>query len=202
MDQATRLFYIRKTLLQLLTDRDYLVAQSARDETLEDFTQRFSNAPNRDTLTMFHRKKDDPSVTIFVFFPDEAKVGVKTIRSYVLKMKDEKVARGIVVVQSGMSPIAKQVLSEIQAKYKIETFTETELLVNITEHQLVPKHLLLTNEEKKALLERYKLKEGQLPRIQISDPVARYYGLERGSVVKIVRPSETAGRYVTYRLVN
>jgi DNA-directed RNA polymerase I, II, and III subunit RPABC1 len=110
------------------------------------------------------------------------------------------VQRGIVIYQQNITPSANKVFSAASQRVQIETFQESELLVNITQHQLVPKHTVLAIEEKTKLLETYRLKETQLPRIQMIDPVARYYGLKRGQVVKIVRPSETAGRYVTYRL--
>ena len=124
-----------------------------------------------------------------------------SVQEYAQRMKEEKVSRAIIVVQQHMTPFARQSLLETErSKFHMEQFHEQELLVNITEHVLVPQHQLLSDDEKKALLERYKVKDGQLPRIQVHDPVARYYGLKRGMVVRIIRPSETAGRYCTYRL--
>ena len=113
----------------------------------------------------------------------------------------EEVKRAILVINGKFSNFAKQTLAEVSQSFTIEHFLENELLVDITEHELVPQHVVLSDEEKAALLARYKLKEAQLPRIQLGDPIARFFGMTRGQVVKIIRPSETAGRYVTYRYV-
>ena len=53
-------------------------------------------------------------------------------------------------------------------------------MVNITEHELVPKHEVLSDKAKHGLLTKYRVKDNQLPRIQVSDPIARYYGVKRG----------------------
>lgn len=46
---------------------------------------------------------------MFVFFPDEPKVGIKTIKNYCTRMQEENISRAIIVVQGGMTPSAKQV---------------------------------------------------------------------------------------------
>ena len=46
---------------------------------------------------------------MFVFFPEEAKIGIKTIKTYCQRMQEENITRAIIVVQVGMTPSAKQV---------------------------------------------------------------------------------------------
>ena len=82
-------------------------------------------------------------------------------------MKAEAVSRAIMVIASNLTPFAKQCLLDLMPKLHIEQFTENELLVNITQHVLVPEHRILTKEEKQTLLDRYKVKDTQLPRIQV-----------------------------------
>ncbi|MBZ3876336.1 DNA-directed RNA polymerases I, II, and III subunit RPABC1 [Sciurus carolinensis] len=189
----------------LCHDRGYLVTQDELDQTLEEFKAQFGDKPSegrprRTDLTVLVAHNDDPTDQMFVFFPEEPKVGIKTIKVYCQRMQEENITRALIVVQQGMTPSAKQSLVDMAPKYILEQFLQQELLINITEHELVPEHVVMTKEEVTELLAR-KLRENQLPRIQAGDPVARYFGIKRGQVVKIIRPSETAGRYITYRLV-
>jgi DNA-directed RNA polymerases I, II, and III subunit RPABC1 len=194
--EISRMFRIRRTILELLRDRGYIVLDNEQDleMTRDEFSQRFIAANgSRESLTMLKQKADDPNDQIYVFFPEEAKgksVGVKPITAKVDRMERDRIDRAIMILQTGLTPHAKQAVERLSAgqRLRMEVFFENELLVNITRHILVPTHEVMSEEDKRALLKRYKLKESQLPRIQRSDPIARYYGLVPGMVVKITRP--------------
>uniref|UniRef100_A0A7S3L7Y3 DNA-directed RNA polymerases I, II, and III subunit RPABC1 n=1 Tax=Amphora coffeiformis TaxID=265554 RepID=A0A7S3L7Y3_9STRA len=198
--EAAKLFRVYRTMANMLDRRGYMVPKDLRDLTPSEFKDKFGEYPVRKDLTILVAKPDDESHQLFVFFPDDERLGVKPIKTFLDRMKAESVFNAIIVLREGITPYAKQALQEMSDQFRIEHFKEGELLVDITKHQLVPDHQVLTPNEKTALLKRYRLKENQLPRIQPNDPIARFFGMKRGQVVKIIRPSETAGRYVTYRI--
>jgi DNA-directed RNA polymerase subunit H len=72
---------------------------------------------------------------------------------------------------------------------------------SVFNHELVPKHVVLNQEEAEELLNKHHIKPHQLPYIKVSDPAVREIGAKPGQIVKIIRKSPTAGEYVYYRLV-
>ncbi|GAA5859528.1 hypothetical protein JCM8547_006864 [Rhodosporidiobolus lusitaniae] len=202
--ETARLFRVSRTVHELVKDRGYAIAEDEIKMTLDEFKAQHApggTAIDKAKINFQASKADtDKDESIYVFYAEEASVGIKTMRKFIDILESQKIQRGILIYKTSMTPSANKVITAMSQQFSIEAFQESELLVNITHHVLVPKHEVMTAAEKKALLERYRLKDTQLPRIQIHDPVARYYGLKRGQVVKITRASETAGRYVSFRL--
>ena len=191
-------FKIRKTVLQMLRDRNYNVQE---EELNMDYnTWKNSVKTKKEALSFYSNNKDDREKTIYIEYIDTPKLNYDEILNFSQKIESKKVENGIMIIKGILTPNARKKLKEINEKLHIEYFEEKELIVNITEHELVPKHIVLNKEEKKKLLEKYRLEESQLPKILITDTVAKYLGLRRGEVVKIIRASETAGTYITYRI--
>lgn len=145
-------------------------------------------------------KNGNTTDKIYIFFPqNSSKVGVLAIRQYIKDMQSANTERAIIVVKEEITAFAKQIFTE--TKQIIEYFKENEILIDITQHVLVPKHELLDEEEKKELLSVYNIKELNLPKILGSDPVSKYFGARKGQVFKITRNSESSGKTVYYRVV-
>ncbi|OYT40045.1 MAG: DNA-directed RNA polymerase subunit H [Desulfurococcales archaeon ex4484_58] len=73
--------------------------------------------------------------------------------------------------------------------------------INILEHELVPKHEVLSPEEASKVLKRLNIKPTQLPWISIDDPIVRLIKAKPGDIIKITRKSPTAGESIAYRYV-
>jgi len=72
-------------------------------------------------------------------------------------------------------------------------------MFKVTDHEMVPRHEVLTPQERKEILETLGVAKDQLPFIKESDPVAKEMGAKAGDVVRIIRKSQTAGQTVYYR---
>ncbi|KAF1848462.1 RPB5 subunit of DNA-directed RNA polymerase [Cucurbitaria berberidis CBS 394.84] len=222
-----RMWRVWRTAKEMMNDRGYLVIEDDMTLSLEDFAQKyaredgepdrsrlnFSCQPSEEMLLKYTpaptKKEPNPTPeigTIWIEFNSDENVGLKQLRDYMGHLLNGSFYSGIMVTVKPMTGMAIRLLRGATGmsdgpKGGVEVFVEQDLLVNITKHELVPKHVLLSAEEKDQLLQRYRLKQTQLPRIQSTDPVAKYLGLRRGAVVKIIRKSETAGRYASYRWV-
>ena len=200
-DLTEKLFAIRTTVLEMMVDRGYIVSQAESGMDLAKFMTTYGKPPPLKALTLLFQKKEDSSENILVFWDDSDKVGVRPIKKYVEAMEETKVYRAILILRYGITSYARQAIQEIHP-YRIEYFLEKELVVNITRHALVPKHELTSEHVKNLVITKYTKGDPQrLPRISVTDPVARYLGVAVGELLKITRPSETAGLYVTYRIV-
>ena len=82
-----------------------------------------------------------------------------------------------------------------------EVFFDEELYVNIIDHDLQPKFEILSKEESENYYKSYKTKKFEIPKMLSTDPIARYYALKGGEIVRIIRSSITSGYIVSYRIV-
>jgi DNA-directed RNA polymerase subunit H (RpoH/RPB5) len=84
---------------------------------------------------------------------------------------------------------------------KVRYFQAASIVNNPLNHILVPKHEKVPAEDEDALLKGMYATKAQLPLIRFhEDPIARMLGLVPKDIVRITRPSLTAGENIGYRL--
>lgn len=111
----TLLYRVRKTVLQMLKDRGYVISEKKLAQTKAEFETSYNG--RRESLNMLLTKRaapgqavveDDSSQKILVFFPDQEKLNIEGINSISLVMLENNVSNAIVVIK-GTTSISKRV---------------------------------------------------------------------------------------------
>lgn len=129
--------------------------------------------------------------------PGEATVGINSINRLAKAMKDAEIERGIIVTDGRYTHAVKQGAK----KKKIELLPKTFPAFDLFQHKLVPKHEILSEEDKTELLTKYKVQPYQLPQISSLDPTVKAIGAKPGDILRVIRKSPTAGEHVAFRYV-
>lgn len=84
----------------------------------------------------------------------------------------------------------------------VEIFMLKDLLFNVSRHEFVPRHEVISDpEEIGAIMRTYDLKyKTQMPIILRTDPMSRYLDIKSGEIVRITRNSVAAGESLVYRV--
>ncbi|CAJ2671615.1 unnamed protein product [Trifolium pratense] len=198
--ESHRYYLSRKTTLEMLKDRGYSIPSDEIQRSLDEFRQIHGQSPDVDRLRFTATHTTDPSKRILVIFTGPGIVKVNVVRNIAGQIVNRDTLTGLILIVQNQ--ITSQALKAINLlNFKVEIFQITDLLVNVTKHVLKPKHQVLTDKQKKNLLKKYDIQEKQLPRMLQTDAIARYYGLQRGQVVKVTYTGEITQMHVTYRCV-
>jgi DNA-directed RNA polymerase subunit H len=127
----------------------------------------------------------------------EATVGIAAMNTLYKILKEKELERAIVVTEGRYTHAVKQGAK----KKKVELLLKSFPVFDIFEHALVPKHEILSVEEKSELLSQYKVQPYQMPQVKSTDPAVKAIGAKPGDVLKIIRKSSTAGEHIAYRYV-
>jgi len=145
----------------------------------------------------YNIKMKDKKTAILWAVTTGGTVGVAYITQLKKAMDDAKIENGIITTIGKYTHTAKK----RSKQHGIELIPKIFPSFPIFNHEFVSKHELLNPEEKIKFLEEHKMKPHQLPRINVFDPAIIAVGGKPGDIVRVIRNSQTAGKFVSYRYI-
>lgn len=202
----------RKTVIEMLTDRNYITKDIISDLPNDLFIKLWAKFTNDATVfdiecensigeriyvkyikTHIISKKKDNIKALKL-----SKVHTKLCESQDLLFNDKII---YVICDTQYTDIMTTYEDFINKNKNVEIFDIKRLLINITKHSYVPQHIKLSITDVNTLKKNLYLQSiFKLPAISTKDPVARYYNLKHGEVFQIIRPSRSHGVHISYRV--
>ena len=188
MPNYSNLIKSRETIIEMLNDRGYKLTNYSIEITLDEIKESYTK--NKINLST----QDGKINTIFWDEP----LNISKINNHITKLKKDNLNLVLVIlgrnnVDDEITISQKRNLDSIFGKINYEIFYIDELVFNITKHHYVPTHILLNEKESEIIYNSY---GKNLPLIDKSDIIVRYYGGKIGNIFKIIRPNNLYYRKV------
>jgi DNA-directed RNA polymerase I, II, and III subunit RPABC1 len=138
------------------------------------------------------KKQNNNIVSVFFF---TSKIGINEIKNLFQIIKDEEINHYILITKKKITSYAQKEMKILSKGIEKELFYFDDLMINITKHNLVPKHILLTNEESRLFIKNIGKK---IPYIKVNDPICKFYNGKIDQIFKIYRKNEIYYRIVVH----
>ena len=190
---------VKTNIIKMLSDRGFIEPQNVDGyikmltDNDEDTDMEFQINLDNDTNYNTHI----PNKVVYVKFFDQKIISVSKnspIGNFITKyFNDYKI-----IIVDNINPKTEQTINNY--KTQTEIFKFKSLVNRVITHHLVPKHEVLTDEEKINFQNEFNVEDKDLPLIYSSDAVAKYYNVKQGNVCKITRMSKVSGEAIFYRI--
>ena len=214
--EISTLYKIKKTQLKMLKLRGYDITREAHILTwnLHDFANIYINFAKSKNMSVrsclsqiYDANAKNKLPACCVYYADvltKQTFGKDDFCTFIEYLDKYSIRNGILITSKQLSSDAKKHKKKLSA-YSIQVFLDREIEINPTEHYLVPKHIIVTDEERKNLESTNKnFNIADLPLIPPSDAIIKYIGAKKGEIIKIERFNILNGmvhKYIAYRVV-
>lgn len=208
------LYTIKHNQVRMMLDRNYVVDDTEMlilHMDLNTFEHYLNKLPGESYDKLNHGYYNSNNELIYVLYIGRFKTSKSNyltyeemLRSIQFITKNITICRHYLLIME-VPPNSKAESAINFTDVFIERFLFNDLLYNPLNNFLVPKHELVSDKDKKDILERNRLNLNDLPGISYEDPIVRYYGAVPGQLFRIYRKilvnETTIDEYITYRVV-
>tara|TARA_B110000238_G_scaffold198653_1_gene243793 strand:- start:1311 stop:1937 length:627 start_codon:yes stop_codon:yes gene_type:complete len=201
-----KLFKSRKTILDMVNERGHTTT-GFHNYSLNEIEIMYSNHSKNSKDISPLDITINSSNTLFIKYMLTPRIRISNIQTVIDAIIENYSENDTIILIIKDKISSESVLEDYfekiykQTKIFIQCFYLDTLTFNVSKHNMVPKHEILSKEDTTKLVNGlHILSINKLPKIKKTDPIAKYHGMKINDVCRISRTSETTGVYYYYRL--
>jgi DNA-directed RNA polymerases I, II, and III subunit RPABC1 len=176
----------------LQTLKDMLIARGIKDEKFEPV----GNPMNETRMYTFGG--------VLVVFSEKTRITIQELGNMLNFASENKFTGGMIIVtptnpSDSVLEIVREHISNKENQL-VQIFYQSHLNFDISKHEKVPKHRILTEAEVQEVMKEFHIVDiKKIPKIDSQDPMAKWIGARPGDVVEVTGMCLASGENKRYR---